>query len=137
MKNRAKEIYSTYSGSKFQMMRDGVLKEYESLNIPLETENTWLQEIVSQEFSRLDIKSIDTFFPLWYIIEHHALSNCFDRLAYFIVSNSKDEESKNGAKLFLDKVLNILENWNTDTKDKLDFVFNERKRFKTLRENIE
>lgn len=137
MENKAKEIFNRYSGSKFQMMRDGVLIEYEKYEITIETEKTWLSELISKEFNQLYINSIDTFFPLWYIIQHHALTNHFDRISDFIISNSKNEESINGAKLFIDKVLNVLGNWNTDTKEKLDFVLKETRRFKKLRENIE
>jgi hypothetical protein len=137
MENKAKEIFNKYSGSKFQMMRDGVLTEYDKYEITIETEKTWLSELISKEFNQLDINSIDTFFPLWYIIQHHALTNHFDRISDFIISNSKNEESINGAELFIDKVLNVLGNWNTDTKEKLDFVLKETRRFKKLRENIE
>ena len=137
MENKAKEIFNRYSGSKFQMMRDGVLTEYEKYEIPNQTEKTWLAELVSKEFSQLNINSIDSFFPLWYIIQHHELNNHFDRISDFIILKSKSQESINGAKLFIDKVLNVLENWNTDSKEKLNFVLKESRRFKALREKIE
>ncbi|MXV52363.1 hypothetical protein GS399_15420 [Pedobacter sp. HMF7647] len=70
--SRAKEIFFTYSSSKFQMMRDGFSGEYYTFNVTTELEGQWLHELIQQELNKLDINNADSLFPLWYILE----TNC-------------------------------------------------------------
>jgi hypothetical protein len=49
--SRAKEIFFTYSSSKFQMMRDGFSVEYYSFQVPEDLENEWLIELINRDTS--------------------------------------------------------------------------------------
>ena len=133
MSNSAKEIFEKYSGSKFQMMRDGVLSEYKTFKISKKVEDIWLKKIISSQFNQLDITSIDTFFPLWYIIQHHGITEYFDNLEEFIMSNSIDQQSRNGAQLFIDKIISVLKIMSENKNGQLIKEFD---RFEQLRAEI-
>ena len=46
------------------MMREGILDEYRSYDVSVEIETLWLCELVDLEYTKLDINSFDSFFPL-------------------------------------------------------------------------
>ena len=46
MEERAKQIYINFLGRKFQMMREGVLEEYEGFGITEEKEDQWRSELI-------------------------------------------------------------------------------------------
>ncbi len=105
---RAKEIFDNYAGSKFQMMRDDIITEYQKYNVSPKLEKHWLEELVELEFNKLDINDFNSFFPLWYIIEYHSLVNRIKDVRDFIVSNVNKSQSKDNLNLFIDKVISIL-----------------------------
>lgn len=103
--SRAKEIYFTYSGSKFQMMRDGVSAEYHSYQVPDELEKEWLVELIKRELDRLDINNADSLFPLWYVIETNCKSEYVENIIEFIEINKTGVQSELNLARFAQKVL--------------------------------
>lgn len=110
---RAKEIFFNYSGSGFQMMRDGVLDEYKSYKVSKELEYVWLNELVDREFDRLNINSFDSFFPLWYIVANYRLLNVTIRIQEFI---SKNANYPSQIVPFLDKAITVFSELKTDSE---------------------
>lgn len=127
---KAKEIFDNYAGSKFQMMREGVIKEYEQYNVSPELESQWLNELVEIEFKKLDINDFNTFFPLSYIIQHHTLTDQISRVRGFIAENMEKAQSADTVNLFINKVISILSD---PSNIKFQELNNELMEFKRLR----
>ncbi len=131
---RAKEIFFNYSGSKFQMMRDGLVREYESYEISSELEKKWLEELIENEFKKLDFNSLNSFFPLWYILQTNQLFEYYDRLEKFIWNGFENTQNYTKSLMFVEKILNILNNINPDNIEKIIY---EITRFKELKKKLE
>lgn len=82
--HKAKKIYFDYAGSGFQMSREGVLPEYKKYNVSKEQEAKWLEELLENFFSQLDINDFNTAFPFWYIIETHNSIEYFQKFLDFL-----------------------------------------------------
>jgi hypothetical protein len=107
--SRAKEIFFTYSSSKFQMMRDGFSGEYYSYEVSPELEEQWLNELITQELDKLDINNPDSLFPLWYILETNCNSRCFNDIIKFIENHTKEALNELNFLKFTAKVLNAID----------------------------
>ncbi|MBD3922940.1 hypothetical protein H8B09_29805 [Paenibacillus sp. PR3] len=53
---RAKELFTTYNGSAFQMFRNGCIEEYKQYNIPKQLETDWFEEMVARYTKELSIR---------------------------------------------------------------------------------
>ncbi len=106
---RAKEIYFAYSSSKFQMMRDGFSIEYCSYEVPENIEDEWLIELISRELKKLDINSVDSLFPLWYILETNCNIVYLKDIVVFIENNIYNVDSALNLLLFTQKVLKTMD----------------------------
>jgi len=130
----AKTIYFNYTGSKFQMMRDGIIDEYRSYNISEELEKQWLEELINDEFNNLEFGDYNTSFRLFYTIQHHGLTEYFDRLAEFITANARISTERYKALVYIDKTLDIIEKFGPT---KLDLAIKEKIRFMRIRKQYE
>ena len=54
--DKAKKIYFDYGQTGFHMMREGVLKEYQSFCISKETENEWTNSYLKERLNNFNIK---------------------------------------------------------------------------------
>lgn len=53
---RAKELFTTYDGSTFQMYRNGCLEEYKQYDVPKQLETDWFNEMVARYTRELSIR---------------------------------------------------------------------------------
>jgi hypothetical protein len=81
---KAKKIFFDFGTSKFQMMRESVLEEYQSYGITDEQEKEWLMELLEKELNRFDINDNNSFFPLWFIIETNCNTEYLQKLLTLI-----------------------------------------------------
>jgi len=54
--DEAKKIFCEYSGSYYQMHRDGVYEQYKSYKIPQVVENEWLEEIFTDLRVKIEVE---------------------------------------------------------------------------------
>ncbi|MCF6142520.1 hypothetical protein L1S34_14605 [Flavobacterium sp. K77] len=103
--SRAKEIFFTYTSSKFQMMRDGFSTEYYSYKISEDLEAEWLIELINRELNKLDINNVHSLFPLWYILESNCNIEYFKDIIKFVENNKHKVESELNLLKFTQKIL--------------------------------
>ena len=75
MKSSAKELFLSFLGSKYQMMREGVIERYLSYNVSKEEEMTWIEELFQSLYIRLqrNINDLNTLHQITYLIECHGM----------------------------------------------------------------
>ena len=56
---RAKELFTEYLGSSFQMHREGEYEEYKTYNVPKELEVIWFNELIDQFSKELSIIELE------------------------------------------------------------------------------
>jgi len=106
---RAKEIYLQYSGSKFQMMRDGIYDEYAQSQISENQEKVWLKELIHENIDKLDINNKDSLFPLWYIIMIKCEITYIDNIIDYTFANKTKSKDTNSLLTFISKIEDIIE----------------------------
>ncbi len=75
MKSSAKELFVSFLGSKYQMMREGVIELYLSYNVSEEKEMTWIEELFQSLYIRLqrNINDLNALYQITYLIECHCM----------------------------------------------------------------
>ena len=116
---RPKELYFEYSGSKYQMMRDGVIDEYRQYAVTDGQEKAWLTELIEKELKQLDINNKETLFPLWYILQTHCISSYVDKIIDFIDKNK--DKAEDAAKLlsFIGKTSEVIDRIDENCKSSM------------------
>jgi phosphopentomutase len=61
---RAKDLFTYYCGSHFQMYREGAFVEYKKYDIPKQTEVEWFKELIEKYTAELLIRDWDAVFRL-------------------------------------------------------------------------
>jgi hypothetical protein len=103
--SRAKEIFFTYSSSKFQMMRDGFSEEYYLYQVPIDIEKQWLIELIKRELHKLNINNSDSLFPITYIFETNCNIEYIKDIIDFIENNLDKVENQLNLLKFTQRVL--------------------------------
>lgn len=132
--SRAKEIFFTYSSSKFQMMRDGFSAEYSSCHVPEELESQWLIELIKQELNKLDINNPENLFPLWYILETNCKSEYLTDIIDFAENNINKAESELNLLRFTQKISETIDRLQSSCSKSNPFELERfRRRIKIIR----
>ena len=75
MKSGAKDLFFSFLGSKYQMMREGVIELYLSYNVSEKDEVIWIEELFQSLYSRLqyNLNDLNVFTSADMLIECHCL----------------------------------------------------------------
>lgn len=90
---RAKELFTSYDGSTFQMYREGKYEEYKQYHVPKEIELEWFREMIdhaSRELSIRDWKAVDR---LDSIANHYQDASILRSVLSFASKNAMSSDS--------------------------------------------
>ena len=90
MKSSAKELFVSFLGSKYQMMREGVIEQYLSYNVSKEEEMTWIEELFQSLYIRLqrNINDLNALHQMTYLIECHGMVEHVSKLYDLLWGNA-------------------------------------------------
>ncbi len=134
--DRPKEIFFNYCSSKFQMMRDGFLSEYDKFNISEEQEEKWLTELIQRELNRLDINNTDTLFPLWHILQSNCTPSYIDNIIDFIETNLGKAQTKDNLTKFISKTVETIDRIDEGCKHKPLLIGKYKQRIEKLNKQL-
>ena len=79
MKSGAKDLFFSFLGSKYQMMREGVIELYVSYNVSEKDEVIWIEELFQSLYSRLqyNLNDLNALHQMICLIEWHCLLEVF------------------------------------------------------------
>lgn len=77
--DKAKKLFLDHGTSGFHMMREGVLKEYESFKVSREQEDIWRYQFIEDKLSKFDINDRNQPFSFRSIIQTHSDINSFEK----------------------------------------------------------
>ena len=91
MKSEAKDLFFSFLGSKYQMMREGVIELYLSYNVSEKDEVIWIEELFQSLYSRLqyNLNDLNALHQLIYLIECHCLVEGVPKLYDLLWGNAK------------------------------------------------
>ncbi|ULO09065.1 hypothetical protein H1230_10000 [Paenibacillus sp. 19GGS1-52] len=104
---RAKELYTRFLGSSFNMHREGVLEEYKKFEILRETEIEWLNEVVVELSKQLSIRDWDAISSLETLSKNYQDSLIVDKATSFASRNMMSADSIVRL-MFAEKLLEII-----------------------------
>ncbi|TVX96286.1 hypothetical protein [Cohnella terricola] len=90
---RAKELFTSYDGSTFQMYRDGLFEEYKQYNIPKQLEISWINEMIDQSIQELSITNWKALFRLDSIATNHQDERILKSVLSFASRNVMSSDS--------------------------------------------
>lgn len=82
-KQRAKELFTSYFGSYFQMHRDGKYEEYKSYDISKDAEAEWYEELIAKYTGELSIREWDAVLGLLSIAQNYPEGRILDHAISF------------------------------------------------------
>ena len=91
MKSGAKDLFFSFLGSKYQMMREGVIELYVSYNVSEKDEVIWIEELFQSLYSRLqyNLNDLNALHQLICLIECHCLVEGVPKLYDLLWGNAK------------------------------------------------
>ena len=91
MKSGAKDLFISFLGSKYQMMREGVIELYVSYNVSEKDEVIWIEELFQSLYSRLqyNLNDLNALHQLICLIECHCLVEGVPKLYDLLWGNAK------------------------------------------------
>ena len=91
MKSGAKDLFISFLGSKYQMMREGVIELYLSYNVSEKDEVIWIEELFQSLYSRLqyNLNDLNALHQLICLIECHCLVEGVPKLYDLLWGNAK------------------------------------------------
>ena len=91
MKSGAKDLFISFLGSKYQMMREGVIELYVSYNVSEKDEVIWIEELFQSLYSRLqcNLNDLNALHQMIYLIECHCLVEGVPKLYDLLWGNAK------------------------------------------------
>ena len=130
---KAKEIFNSFNGSKYEMMREGIVKEYLNYNVPKEIEHQWIDELFYEKHNTLNINNNDSLISMAAFIVIHSkyLYNKFYLIEIYIEKNYHNKANKEGVEILIDTILKQLYKMCNDME-----VNNMINRFNNLRGRI-
>ena len=91
MKSDAKDLFFSFLGSKYQMMREGVIELYLSYNVSEKDEVIWIEELFQSLYSRLqcNLNDLNALHQMICLIECHCLVEGVPKLYDLLWGNVK------------------------------------------------
>ena len=110
MKSSAKELFLSFLGSKYQMMREGVIERYLSYNVSKEEEMTWIEELFQSLYIRLqrNINDLNALHQMTYLIECHDMVEHVSKLYDLLWGNTNSITHAQEVAISLGRIIHIL-----------------------------
>ena len=120
MKSCAKDLFFSFLGSKYQMMREGVIELYLSYNVSEEKEMTWIEELFQSLYSRLqcNLNDLNALHQMTCLIECHCLVEGVPKLYDLLWGNAKSITHPQEFAVSIGRIINFLKDLPKDRKSK-------------------
>ena len=120
MKSGAKDLFISFLGSKYQMMREGVIELYVSYNVSEKDEVIWIEELFQSLYSRLqyNLNDLNALHQLICLIECHCLVEGVPKLYDLLWGNVKSITHPQEFAISIGRIINFLKDLPKDRKSK-------------------
>ena len=120
MKSGAKDLFISFLGSKYQMMREGVIELYLSYNVSEKDEVIWIEELFQSLYSRLqyNLNDLNALHQMICLIECHCLVEGVPKLYDLLWGNAKSITHPQEFTISIGRIINFLEDLPKDRKPK-------------------
>ena len=120
MKSGAKDLFISFLGSKYQMMREGVIELYVSYNVSEKDEVIWIEELFQSLYSRLqyNLNDLNALHQLICLIECHCLVEGVPKLYDLLWGNVKSITHPQELAVSIGRIINFLKDLPKDRKSK-------------------
>ena len=120
MKSGAKDLFISFLGSKYQMMREGVIELYLSYNVSEKDEVIWIEELFQSLYSRLqyNLNDLNALHQLICLIECHCLVEFVPKLYDLLWGNVKSITHPQEFAISIGRIINFLKDLPKDRKSK-------------------
>ena len=120
MKSGAKDLFISFLGSKYQMMREGVIELYVSYNVSEKDEVIWIEELFQSLYSRLqyNLNDLNALHQMIYLIECHCLVEGVPKLYDLLWGNVKSITHPQELAVSIGRIINFLKDLPKDRKSK-------------------
>jgi hypothetical protein len=134
---KAKELFDSFDGSKYEMMREDVVKEYLSYNVPKEVECQWIDDLFFEKYNQLNINDNNSLISMAAFIVIHSkyLCNKLHLIEVYIATNYHNDLNKKGTEILIDTILEQLYKMNKDVETNKN-IDKEITRFQSLKQRI-
>lgn len=120
MKSGAKDLFISFLGSKYQMMREGVIELYLSYNVSEKDEVIWIEELFQSLYSRLqyNLNDLNALHQMICLIEGHRLVEGVPKLYDLLWGNAKSITHPQEFAISIGRIINFLKDLPKDRKSK-------------------
>ena len=120
MKSGAKDLFFSFLGSKYQMMREGVIELYVSYNVSEKDEVIWIEELFQSLYSRLqyNLNDLNALHQLICLIECHCLVEGVPKLYDLLWGNVKRITHPQELAVSIGRIINFLKDLPKGRKSK-------------------
>jgi hypothetical protein len=120
MKSGAKDLFFSFLGSKYQMMREGVIELYVSYNVSEKDEVIWIEELFQSLYSRLqyNLNDLNALHQLICLIKCHCLVEGVPKLYDLLWGNVKSITHPQEFAISIGRIINFLKDLPKDRKSK-------------------
>ena len=120
MKSGAKDLFFSFVGSKYQMMREGVIELYLSYNVSEKDEVIWIEELFQSLYSRLqyNLNDLNALHQMICLIEGHRLVEGVPKLYDLLWGNAKSITHPQEFAISIGRIINFLKDLPKDRKSK-------------------
>ena len=120
MKSDAKDLFFSFWGSKYQMMREGVIELYLSYNVSEKDEVIWIEELFQSLYSRLqyNLNDLNALHQMICLIEGHRLVEGVPNLYDLLWGNVKSITHPQEFAVSIGRIINFLKDLPKGRKSK-------------------
>lgn len=120
MKSGAKDLFISFLGSKYQMMREGVIELYLSYNVSEKDEVIWIEELFQSLYSRLqyNLNDLNALHQMICLIECHCLVEGVPKLYDLLWGNVKSITHPQELAVSIGRIINFLKDLPKGRKSK-------------------
>ena len=120
MKSGAKDLFFSFLGSKYQMMREGVIELYLSYNVSEKDEVIWIEELFQSLYSRLqyNLNDLNALHQMICLIEGHRLVEGVPKLYDLLWGNAKSITHPQEFAISIGRIINFLKDLPKGRKSK-------------------
>ena len=120
MKSDAKDLFFSFLGSKYQMMREGVIELYLSYNVSEKDEVIWIEELFLSLYSRLqcNLNDLNALHQMVCLIECHCLVEGVPKLYDLLWGNAKSITHPREFAISIGRIINFLKDFPKGRKSK-------------------
>lgn len=120
MKSDAKDLFFSFLGSKYQMMREGVIEVYLSYNVSEKDEVIWIEELFQSLYSRLqyNLNDLNALHQMVCLIECHCLVEGVPKLYDLLWGNAKSITHPQKFAISIGRIIHFLKDLPKDRKPK-------------------